>query len=777
MKKLLVSALVAAGSLVANAADPVALTFDNAAGDRDLGNAANWNAARVLPQSPDYKATISTASTADSPLVMVGSSSVSSFDVTVSENSVFDLGKGNEFLAVNKFFFNSKKKLTLKSGILGIKWDTTSDGRFFCGDNSGGGLRVVVDGEDAVLTSSKKSYIQFGNNVPDCRLDVINGGTVRGHVSLGNTGAKGTDNVVWVEGPGSSHVVPSDCTAAALLLGRHGGWNTYALTNQATLKIETAQKIAMSTFYSTTAVDTPLPGNNKLLVLDHSFIDSLGSIVVGQDGGTNTFEASGGSTVKCLNFKISADRDVHMGTGFYVRDNRARITGAGTRLEVSGDAYIGQKLSERAEFRLEDGARLDVLGALSVGSDRTHNGLAYFGTNTVVEARRYIYAGNSANIDQTGNRAVFDACTLYMTNTFISSIFSAGGRGISNGVEIVNGAKAILASKGGYVKCGEGTYTTNSYLRVTGADTGMYIHDMNFREGQDASAAYSRVTVDGAEFRMEDNSSSREFYVGYNGNHNVFEAINGANVYLTNATFAVGVNFGATDNQLVVSNGAKLAVINFTSDNKHNLYVGNNGARRNGFLIDNATVLMTNEILRLDNDCWVKLRNGAEWAGYRVIQGEGAKSNSLIEVDNSRFIAQRGAIQVGVSGESYGHGFHIRGRNAYVSCKEGFSLCKDGELKFTVEKDGFANSPVLNAGGGFKHTNSDATDHPATVKIEVAEDNDNGGTFTLVKDSAGKIDWTNINLEYDPGRVRIVKQDDRELTVHVRRIGLILLLR
>ena len=683
MKKLVVVGMAFACAMSAAA---VTREWKNTSGDYDLGNAANWGG--TLPGVEDY-AKISVGTTKENPAALVTTNELFVDQIEIGlANQVLDLGTGNRFTANKQAHFNSSRTVTLKSGTFGVDWEATGDGRFFLGNNSVGGGTLVVDGPDAVLTGSKKNMLQHSLNQPNYLLKVVNGGTVQANVGFGNTTVPGSNGVMWVEGPGSRHIVPSDSTVKPLVIGRVGGGHTYVLTNQATCKIENAQDSVLSC-WSQNTYTTPIPGNNRMRILDRSTFDSNGSIFIGQDGCTNLIEVSGGSTVKCAHFKISPARDSHM-PAVFVCDNEAHITGEGTTLVAANDVSVGGSKANRSKLVVDDGAKMTVGQTFVVGESGSSDGLAYFGTNTVVDFYRHVMISSDNNASGTNNQIVADHAALFVTNATAST--------------------GELALRVGSKGCGN-----SLVLR------------------------------------------------------------NGATLYMTNASIVVGNSAGADSNVLTVAGGSLLTLDNPTL--KHQTYIGNFGAYC-GFLIDNATVRMPQEILRVNSHCWARLKNGADWKGYRLIMGEGA-SDSEFEVDNSRFETKPGSIQIGHAQDtSFRHLFHIHGSNAYVRCgTDGASLGKDCVLKFTVERDGFKNNPVFSLASTFKQTNPTDTDHPATVKIEVAEDNYDGGTFTLMKSDTSQITWTNVNLEYDPERVRIVKQDTKELTVHVRRLGLMLLLR
>lgn len=132
------------------------------------------------------------SASADAPLVLSSSSRLSPYAIWLANNLVFDLGAGNSLLATNRVYFNANRNVTLKSGTLGVDWDSAAGERFFMGDNTANGGTITVDGPDAILSSSYKNTIQVGTNMRGYTLRVQNGGTVRGNVLLGWNNQSGT---------------------------------------------------------------------------------------------------------------------------------------------------------------------------------------------------------------------------------------------------------------------------------------------------------------------------------------------------------------------------------------------------------------------------------------------------------------------------------------------------------------------------------------------------------------------------------------------------------
>jgi len=273
------------------------MTWSNTAGDYDLGNAQNWGG--TLPEGSNHTATISTKVTDPAWLKLSAVSTLQPYAITVKNDIDLDLGTGSVFTALYRVYFNTDSALTLRSGTFGVDWESASGERFFMGDSGNNGGSITVDGPDAIITSSQKNTLQIGTNRKDYRLNILNGATLQANITLGNTLLQASNNVVWIEGPGSKHLVPSDSTVAPIAIGSTAPHCSYILTNQASLVVERDAGIFVGSFYSA------VPGGLAAMhVLDHSTVDTLGSLYIGNYSGTNSLYVSGASTFNCAEFRL-----------------------------------------------------------------------------------------------------------------------------------------------------------------------------------------------------------------------------------------------------------------------------------------------------------------------------------------------------------------------------------------------------------------------------------------------------------------------------------------
>lgn len=342
----------------------------------------------------------------------------------------------------------------------------------------------------------------------------------------------------------------------------------------------------------------------------------------------------------------------------------------------------------------------------------------------------------------------------------------------SNNVVLISGAGSRhLVPAGGFqpaLTVG-GTGGHNTYLLSNAV---FQATDSNVHLGWNASSSNNRLIVSGGEFSLTNPTTSVRHYVdiGRNGKGNTAVFTAGAKASFGNVDyFCIGNTAAAVSNTVVVSDGAKLRVTSPAL--KHNFTVGN-GAPYNGLLVDNASVEMPTEIIRLgsgpsSSNNWMRLVNHATVDVYRVILGE-LPSYQTVEVDNSTLIARLGQIQLGANNSAGGgHLLHIHGPDARVeSLTDEVVLSSESEIRFTIEEGGFRNSPVLLTPRGLHTCIHVTAEHPARIRIVVDELNRSGGTYTLIRSTTKNIDLTNIELIYDHQRVS-VQVTERELIATV----------
>ena len=582
------------------------MTWSNTAGDYDLGNAQNWGG--TLPEGANHTATISTKVTHPAWLKLSAVSTLQPYAITVKNDIDLDLGTGSVFTALHRVYFNTDSALTLRSGTFGVDWESASGERFFMGDSGNNGGSITVDGPDAIITSSQKNTLQIGTNLKDYRLNILNGATLQANITLGNTLLQASNNVVWIEGPGSKHLVPSDSTVAPIAIGSTAPHCSYILTNQASLVVERDAGIFVGSFYSA------VPGGLAAMhVLDHSTVDTLGSLYIGNYSGTNSLYVSGASTFNCAEFRLGENpwskgdlKDAGVGPSFA---NTATIRGDGTRLAASGNVYIGGTYTQSNVFRLEDGAWMQASASTVVGNDLATNNIAYIGTNAVFDALGAVTIGNSAST--AFNQMIVDAGTFYVTNNPSARNIAVGNRGFGNRLEVVNGATVYMTNVHFYV----GSNSDSNVLVIAdGAKWREEEEGLAKRNwGIHGIGSYNGIIVDNATLELPQNI----LRIGNNANssNNWVRIVNNSIVPI----YRTIMGEQGTDNTLEVANSL------FTMWGS--LQVGHKTAtsyRQRLWVHGTNTYITVNEGLDIGPDCELKF----------TIEGEGFLSNTVMYVNS-----------------------------------------------------------------------------------------------------------------------------------------------
>ena len=311
MKARIAQVLMTVAAMLAGGASAADVKWPGTAGG-DIDLPANWGG--TLPANPD-RAWFAT--TQSGPFTVSGDS-VTFYQMIFDHPYTyeFDLGAGKSVLISHRLYFKEATTVHLKSGTLGC-----ADGgdRIFMGndfDGNGltyGGNSLIVDGPSSVFrsagtasSSDGNTFIGLGVNNANNTILVRNGGTLKGAVRIGSNWNFCTNNVLRVTGAGSSFTGVGN---RRFEVGACGGWNLAEFLDGATM----------------TAPATVVVGHYQL-----------------------------------------QNNDPKLG---YWRGpcNTLRLSGSGTTGQVAGKLHIGLGSSSN---RLEvlDGARLNVLGALFVGT-------------------------------------------------------------------------------------------------------------------------------------------------------------------------------------------------------------------------------------------------------------------------------------------------------------------------------------------------------------------------------------------------------------------------
>lgn len=762
-----------AGALTAAAATQV--NWTGSAGDRDIANPANWNG-NILPVSPDYDAYFITDAGADAPLILSSASSLNPYAIQIKANLVFDLGAGNSLLAANRVFFNIQRAVTIKSGIFGVDWDSAAGDRFFLGDNTADNGVMTVDGPNAVLSSSYKSNIQVGTNMRGYTLNVLNGGTLRGNVTLGQTSAKASGNTLLIRGPGSSQLVPDNGTTAAVRVGNTGSDNTYILTNQAALTVLSGKEINIGDYYTSNIVGS----NNWMLVRDRSTVTTGGKVSVGTYSCINGLEVSGGSTVDCYSFWIGESWDNGRLPGYTSCSNSVLVSGDGSRLSARL-GYAGHYHTFGNSMRVADGADA-FFQDLYVGKGTTSNNVV-----TVEDgAGLHLLNGTGYIGDQNttaGNSLVVDGGSLTVTNADSRHSFYVGNNGRGNSLEVTGGGDLFMTNV--FLLVGYNTTAVGNTLKI-GEGSSAELKDMRIEVGCQSGANGNRLVVDGGDFSLENrvpvaDENNISIVVGRGGCDNSLELIDGATMFSTNARIRVGANTGATNNVIALRNGAKWTHLadGAFRDNyslpKESLTIGVSGSG-SGLLVDGSTLIATNDLLFVGqnvsaSNCWCRIVNGSTVELYRCVLGNNAGKAS-VEISDSRVVLHRGAMQVGNNGDySFGHSLLLSGTNTCLEVgTDGFNISGDSSITFQIDKEPFqipAGSAVIVTPKRLTTANNVSAEHPYTIRIDASR-NRSGGTFTLMKCLDQDFDFgANVVWDYDPAHVELILRPS-EVIAHVK---------
>jgi len=356
--------------------------------------------------------------------------------------------------------FGSASYIKLTSGTLGL---TATGYRFLFGDQCPGNT-LEANGADSLIDMGTKA-VWFGKNFSHNRILVRNGATFKGSFYIGCSSVAASNNIVSIEGAGSSLVVPSDTTEAPFI-GAAGGCNSVIITNQATFKIEKATPLYIGYDWTGNSPVALASKRNRLLVCDKSTAQLASTLYVGAHSGENVVEVGGGST-------LTVAGGAYVGTGVSsaaktvrTSGNRFIVKGKGTSATVSGGRlFLGHVMSDANKVEVADGATLTISGGsllVGNGDNAANNGVAiasgakleivnsvwdsYIGNNGAgaflvidggtVAFDKYIRSGGS--VSSTGDRiAVLNGGMI--TNTVGDAQMIVGGVGNDCSLVVSNG--------------------------------------------------------------------------------------------------------------------------------------------------------------------------------------------------------------------------------------------------------------------------------------------------------------------------------------------------
>ena len=514
---------------------------------------------------------------------------------------------------------------------------------------------------------------------------------------------------------------------------------------------------------------------DSLLIADGASFTNCGALFIGNEGwGCSVRLANGGTW----------NTDQYLYVGHHTRSNTFEIADGGTMSLVSGQ--LRQSFNQ-----LRDGTP-NGWNTLWI-----HGEGAKLKVTTIIRVGRFADSFcDSMRIEDGG--VLLQASGEFQTpyNAKLNEVEGARGGTSSNFVLSVTGAGSVYDFRGGDFTfcCNDNDVSTNMFNRIYVADGGLlsiagsgcciaggksvattYCEDnvmhigpggrfldvvsssdanaKNFRLGNNQMARRNTVRVEGTfaytNTAASYNTSAGSFRIGNLGASNRLEVVNGGDVTVNGASFAIGYGVGAFGNETYVGTNSVLRLANMEV-----AHLGCNG-HSSRFTLDGGT-LDAYDVWRVcvgttqaASNCVFEVLNGATATVSRLVLADkspnclGVVSNATLNVvahkDGTGANINAGGFldlaytyeQAGVSDPSNMR-FVIAGRHGKVRA-DGEVRIRNASAKvvFQIPAEGFAETPLV-------VRNFAEVAQGASIVVEAAEDWPYGAKQTLVELASGQ---------------------------------------
>ncbi|MBQ3807425.1 MAG: hypothetical protein II840_05660 [Kiritimatiellae bacterium] len=461
-----------------------------------------------------------------------------------------------------------------------------------------GGNMLVVNGDKAFLKTGSDDYY-VGNNYGENTLIVTNGARAHsGRTFRMGVGSGGT-NVCIVTGVGTEL---STFGSNQFRVGERGSFNTLIVEGGAICSNATCET-ALGT------MNNQVSSNNLFVVRSGSTFWSNSGLVIGYNGGGNTFAVSNeNSNARATNVMVGQDAQGGGGNALVVSDgallaftghiyvghhaesegNSARIAGAGTVVTNNTGGYdisIGSR-SDANSLVVEDGALVSVSRALHAGghSNVTTEGGDFNTIDIKDEGTRVEALTGGLHLGKKGSSntaTVSDGAVLYVAGIKIGAIDLASSSAdvrqpaSSNVLYVVDGG--IVTNFSGNAFVGAGSASFDNALVVSNAT----LYSVGYVYGNYDGTNNSIVVKDGGKV-----ISYQNIYFGVTASAGPSHSyVSGEGAVLSNLQYDIAVGLRTPDTWLTVSDGARL----YATRNIYVGYVNNTTPTNCGLIVSNAS--------------------------------------------------------------------------------------------------------------------------------------------------------------------------------------------
>ncbi len=592
----------------------------------------------------------------------------------------------------------------------------TANGSALVGCTSASNLFEVAWGATAAAARLDTSYetsanVRSGRAPFDNRIVVHGEGSrleVNGETRLGNIGGSHGDSLLISDGA-------SFTNAGTFYIGYEGWGCSVRLANGGTWNTDPNQYLYVGQHTRSNLLEIAAGGTLTIVgaQLRHSFYQS-------RDGTPNGW-------------------------------NTVWIHGAGAKLTVPTIIRVGRFADSFCDaIRIEDGGVLLQSG----GEFQT----PYNAKLNEVEGAR---GGTSSNfvLSVTGAGSVYDFrggdFTFCCNDNDVST-------NMFNRIYVADGGLLSIAGSGCCIAGGKSVATTYCEDNVMHIGPGGRFLDVvsssdanakNFRLGNNLMARRNMVRVEGT-FAYTNttavyNTSAGSFRIGNVGSSNRLEVVNGGDMTVNRASFAIGFTANAVGNNTYVGTNSVLRLANMEV-----AYVGVSG-HSSRFTVDGGTLdaldawrVCVGTYLSASN-CVFKVLNGATATVSRLVLADkspncaGIVSNATLNIVSHRdmadnYIPYAGYLDLAYTAETAGSSdpanmcFVIAGRNAKVRVDDQVRIRNaSAKVVFQIPAEGFAETPLV-------AKNFAEVTPGASIVVEAAEDWPYGAKQTLVELASGQ---------------------------------------
>jgi T5SS/PEP-CTERM-associated repeat protein len=632
--------------------------------------------------------------------------------VFVSDSGLLQQSYGSEFYLGYAGFGN---QLILTNGGVANSYDTYIGNQATANNNL-----VLISGSGSVWSNTSKLYI--GNAGSFNRLTINQGGTFveQTHSYLGAT-ASSSNNVLWIDGPGS---VWSNTSYNWLYVGNAGSGNQLIVTNGG------------SGFGYYTALGYGSSSSNNLMVVSgsNSCWRNSADIEVGDAGSGNRLIITDGG---CVQTRYNTILGYSAGSS----NNFVLVSGAGSVLSNGSSVYIGSGASNNKLITTNGGVIVGGVGVYGTNNMAVLTGTGSIWTNSSVTINgngNSLIIANGGRVmglgGSLGDSAGASNNTLLVTDAdtrwVMSGTFYAGDYGKSNSLIVANGA--IIS--GGELSIGYYGGSENNSVWVGGSGT-RWTNITGLYMGTSGGSSNRLTITDGGRVAVAGNAT-----VGYSGSNNI-AVVNGTNSIWTVGTVGGGqsadVGHRGSGNLLVLTNGGSLFSLGFGG------IVGYNGTASNN------TAVVTGA--------------GSVWSNRQyLIVGEAGSGNQLNIADGGSVIADT----------TYMGGYWNAGSNNGIAISGSGSLLTNS-ANIVIGTYGPGNRIVISDGGSV--ITGTGAYHGLTVGSSSTASNNSmlvtgtgssliapqltvgslGGSNSLVIADNGLVRATNVVVGYSSGTNRL----------------------